>query len=272
MKNKNQLRNKSSEVKTWSQYCKDIGSSRQVVNRWLEWAFGKKEEENNEIERLKKLSEEYEENPEKVRLYHGNFYEICQTFENNSIDCIITDPPYPEKYLELWSQLSEIASEKLKPGGFCITYSGKYHLMGKEEVDERLLVHLEYYEQIVLIHTGRCAMIWPRKIRTGYKSILVYYKPPFKSSNEYTLDVIEGSGREKSLDQWQQSAEELTTIIQSFTQPNDLVLDPFAGTGTTLIGCLQNQRRCVGIEINEEKFKLIKGRIIEKEKIYGNEV
>lgn len=68
------------------------------------------------------------------------------------------------------------------------------------------------------------------------------------------------------MDQWQQSSEELNVIINNFTNPNDLVLDPFAGTGTTIIACLKNQRRCVGIEINEEKFKLIKGRIIGKEK------
>lgn len=37
------LRNKSSEVRTWSDYCKDIGYSRQVVNRWLsQWELRKK--------------------------------------------------------------------------------------------------------------------------------------------------------------------------------------------------------------------------------------
>lgn len=98
-------------------------------------------------------------------------------------------------------------------------------------------------------------------MNTAYKPILIFYKPPRMPQNDFISDVIKGSGREKSLDQWQQSAEELTTIIQSFTQPNDLVLDPFAGTGTTLIACLKNQRRCIGIEIDVEKVKLIKGRI-----------
>jgi len=32
--------NKSSNSKTWSKYCEDIGASRQVVNRWLAWHFG----------------------------------------------------------------------------------------------------------------------------------------------------------------------------------------------------------------------------------------
>lgn len=35
------LRNKSSDVKTWSDYCVEIGTSRQVVNRWLALWFGK---------------------------------------------------------------------------------------------------------------------------------------------------------------------------------------------------------------------------------------
>lgn len=248
---------------SWEQYCKDIGLEKRTVNRWLKRWFGEKEKENNEIERLKKLAEEYEADSEKVRLYNGDFYTICQNFENNSIDCIITDPPYPEEYLPLWSQLSEVACKKLKPGGFCITYSGKYHL---PEVFVRLSTYLKYYWQLILLHTGQIKGVYPVKMNTTYKPILIFYKPPRMPQNDFISDVIKGSGRKKSLDQWQQSSEELNVIINNFTNPNDLVLDPFAGTGTTLIACLQNQRRCIGIEINEEKVKLIKGRIIEKER------
>ena len=50
-------------------------------------------------------------------LRHGDFREICLTLEANSIDCIITDPPYGESYLPLYSALAETASRLLKPGG-----------------------------------------------------------------------------------------------------------------------------------------------------------
>ena len=37
-------------------------------------------------------------------------------------------------------------------------------------------------------------------------------------------------------------------IITQFSKENDLVLEPFAGIGTTLIACMSNNRRCYSIE------------------------
>ena len=53
--------------------------------------------------------------------------------------------------------------------------------------------------------------------------------------------------------------------ILSWSNEGDLVLDPFMGSGTTAIACIKNNRKYVGIEINEDYYNLIKERI-EKEK------
>jgi len=53
----------------------------------------------------------------------------------------------------------------------------------------------------------------------------------------------------------------LLRIILSSTMPGDLVLDPFAGTGTTLVVAEQTGRSSVGIEIDPQNVKLIKQRV-----------
>lgn len=45
------------------------------------------------------------------------------------------------------------------------------------------------------------------------------------------------------------------------TQENDLVLDCFAGSGTTLKACQELNRRYIGFEINEEYYKIAKDRL-----------
>lgn len=46
-------------------------------------------------------------------------------------------------------------------------------------------------------------------------------------------------------------------IIKNFTIPNDIVLDPFLGTGTTLIACEQTDRTCYGIELDPAYIDVI---------------
>lgn len=53
----------------------------------------------------------------------------------------------------------------------------------------------------------------------------------------------------------------LLRIILSSTNPGDVVLDPFAGTGTTLIVAQQLQRIGVGIELDKANTKLIEKRL-----------
>jgi site-specific DNA-methyltransferase (adenine-specific) len=49
--------------------------------------------------------------------------------------------------------------------------------------------------------------------------------------------------------------------VLSWSNPGDLVLDPFAGSGTTLKAAKELSRRYVGIEINEPYIKIIKNRL-----------
>ncbi len=49
--------------------------------------------------------------------------------------------------------------------------------------------------------------------------------------------------------------------IKLFSFVGDIVLDPFSGSGTTIIEAIQNKRNAIGIEISEEYKKLSEQRI-----------
>ncbi len=50
-------------------------------------------------------------------------------------------------------------------------------------------------------------------------------------------------------------------FIKLFTRPGDLVLDPFIGSGTTALAAKQLNRRCIGIEMNEEYAQIAQNRL-----------
>ncbi len=50
-------------------------------------------------------------------------------------------------------------------------------------------------------------------------------------------------------------------IINIFSNENDVVLDCFAGSGSTIISAINNNRKFIGFENNEEYFEIIKSRV-----------
>ena len=50
--------------------------------------------------------------------------------------------------------------------------------------------------------------------------------------------------------------------IKLFSYTNDIILDPFLGSGTTLIACLMTKRKGIGLDIDKRYCTLAKTRIL----------
>ena len=50
-------------------------------------------------------------------------------------------------------------------------------------------------------------------------------------------------------------------LINVCTEEGDLVLEPFLGSGSTMLGCINTNRHCFGFEINEEYIPIIKRKV-----------
>ena len=56
--------------------------------------------------------------------------------------------------------------------------------------------------------------------------------------------------------------------IKLFSFVGDTILDPFLGSGSTLIACLQTNRKGIGVEIDESYCDLSRKRLLEESKVY----
>jgi DNA modification methylase len=50
-------------------------------------------------------------------------------------------------------------------------------------------------------------------------------------------------------------------LLKLFSFKNDIVLDPFMGSGTTAVACIKTNRKYIGFEISEEYCKMAEKRI-----------
>ena len=122
---------------------------------------------------------------------------------------------------------------------------------------------LEFFWLMALLHKGAHKTVHARSVRAAMKPIVVFYRPPLRQPSQYFTDVIEGTGRDKSLHVWQQGVEEFRELLQIFSEPGDLVMDPFFGTGSVALACFEDARRFVGFEINQERVEVARGRLIQ---------
>jgi len=53
----------------------------------------------------------------------------------------------------------------------------------------------------------------------------------------------------------------MSTLVRWLTNPNDFVLDPFVGSGTTAIACIRQGRKFIGIEVNQDYINMAIERI-----------
>jgi len=150
-----------------------------------------------------------------------------------SVDAIITDPPYPEEFLPTFSSLASLAERTLKPGGWCVVMTGNIFL---PEVMSRLSERLAYrWQYMVPTPGGGNVRISSIGLFQGYKPVLLYQKPPVSKIREWWSDVIktEAAEQDKSRHPWQQSEPLFAELVRRFSRPGELVVDPFAGSGTT---------------------------------------
>ncbi len=195
-----------------------------------------------------------------IEILVGDARTLIERIPDRSVDLIFTDPPYQKEFLPLYGWLAEAATRVLKSSGFLLTYVGGYH---KATVIEMLNRYLEYFWDYVEIHPGNSSVIYPRRTVARYKSILAYRLRGSQAVPVVgnVLGAFEGVGYDKRFHVWGQSANTARYLIECFTHPSDLVLDPFVGGGTTPFVCKHIQRRCIGFEVDPDVARVAMARL-----------
>jgi len=197
--------------------------------------------------------------PKGPTLLCGDISEKAKEIEPNSVDVILTDPPYGEKYLPLYEKLGEVASRVLKDGGSLLLMAGQSYLPKILDIMEP---HINYNWTIAyLTPGGQSAQLWQRKVNTFWKPVLWFVKGKYEG--KWVGDVAQSmpNDNDKRFMSWQQSESGMGDLVDRFTTVGSLILDPFMGSGTTGVAAIRLGRKFIGIDIDPEKVKIAKKRL-----------
>lgn len=202
----------------------------------------------------------------RIRIEHCRAADLLDTagIEPGTADLIFTDPPYPAEFAECWTELGGLAVKALRPGGLLVAYAGQYTM--PDAFDRLRAAGLDYYWCYAVAHDGAFFRMNATRVQCGWKPLLVMRNGPGAPPN-WHKDFISDGSREKTgvvtMDgqDWQQSEAEAAYWISELTAPDDLVLDPFTGSGTTAAACRQLGRRFAGCDTDPGRVEQARRRV-----------
>jgi len=204
------------------------------------------------------------------RITHGDCFELLSTLPTASVDLVVTDPPYLVKYTTLEGRraypnddspwwLKPVFRELyrvLKPNTFCVSFYGwakaDHFLQAWNEAGFQPVGHLVWIKHYVsrVTFTRACH-------DAAY--LLAKGNPPKPSQPPRDVFQWEWAGNE--LHPAQKPVMVMKPLIQSFSKRGDIVLDPFAGSGTTGVAARECGRQFVLIEKVWNYFQIAEKRL-----------
>lgn len=196
------------------------------------------------------------------KVLHGDCIPITQSLPANSIDFILTDPPYLVRYKDRdgRSIQNDSNSEWLVPAfNECHRVLRQNSFMvsfyGWTQVDRffsawrgagfRIVGHLVFRKA----YTSKS-----RFLKYQHEQAFLLAKGNPAMPKKSIADVIDMPYSGNRFHPTQKPVAALKPMIEAFTQKHDLVLDPFCGSGSTLVAAKILNRRYLGIELDERYY------------------
>ena len=230
----------------------------------------------------------------------GDCVNMMKRIPTDTVDCIITDPPYNlglfmhqrntnlkkmrdnqfayagwdnMQYHEWKRNMSKFlfqSSRVLKKRGALVIFMSVLKVMDIVELAEK---YGFYYKTTGIWHKTNPM---PRNMNIHFVNSTecwIYFihnatSGTFNNRGQVLHDYLESSVCPMSEKKYgkhptQKPLSILNELINVLTNPDDVVLDPFMGSGTTCVAAAMNGRRYIGIELSEEYYSIAKQRLSE---------
>ena len=234
-------------------------------------------------------------------LYNGDCLEIMPTLETNSVDMVLVDLPYGQTACawdiiidldKMWIELERICKPNANILFFCTTKFGNKLINSKEKwfrsdiVWEKANVVgflsakkaiLRKHEMIYLFGKPSAGgkTYNPQKT-TGHKEFFraacqrgkgtvygdLWGEAKQNDGTRYPTSIQKFGYDKKKVHPTQKPVAMCEWLVKTYTNELDVVLDFTMGSGSTGVACKNTKRNFIGIEMDEEIFKIAKERML----------
>lgn len=225
-----------------------------------------------------------------ITLYNGDCLSVLETLESETVDAVITDPPFSsgartdagksmrgamlrgEKWQKSWFSHDNMATHGflylMRLLGLELFRTLKRGTTGHFFIDWRMYPNL-YGALESCGWQVKNLVVWDKQhfgMGTNYRNqheLIIYAEKPgdFEFKRKDLGNVIKTKRTQAENHPTEKPCELIKILIDAVTEPDGIILDPFAGSGTTLVAAKQLGRRAIGIEISEEYCQIAVERL-----------
>lgn len=205
---------------------------------------------------------------QRVRILHGDCIEQLRQLRSASVDFILTDPPYLVNYKDragrsiqnddndrwLFPAFAELY-RVLKPNACCASFYGwnkaEVFLSAWKRCGFKPIGHFVWVKNY-----ASCVRYSQVKHEQAY--LLAKGNPPLP--NHPLASVLSWQYTGNKLHPTQKPVSSLVPLVEAYSPLNGIVLDPFAGSGSTGVAALVAHRRSILIEKDAAHYQTIRDR------------
>ena len=222
-------------------------------------------------------------------IYCADCYVAIKKILDKSVDLIVTDPPYEIHNTKAggnsnFAKSIQVMNDELEKNGItqgideailkeCIRVLKKINLYvwcNKLQVPKYLDFFVGKHKcsfEIIVWRKTNAMPTFNNKYLTDKEYCLyfrqgAYCNPPNYESAKTVYDLpINVKDKAKFEHATIKPLEIITNLVKNSSKPNDIVLDPFMGSGTTAVACKNLGRQFIGFEVNPKWHKIACDRL-----------
>jgi len=181
-----------------------------------------------------------------IQIFHGDCRDVLPTLERDSIDLVLTDPPYPDYHTDAYQY----------------RYGGIDFL---NEIDCRQFVFWSAKVDFPLDYTA--CHIWDKVVGVASQYERIFERNGHRNYGLYRYSVINSRVTAGFVHDYftghpsQKPLKLIRELMAVGSKERELVLDPFMGSGTTLRAAKDLGRKAIGIEIEERYCEIAVKRL-----------
>jgi site-specific DNA-methyltransferase (adenine-specific) len=202
-------------------------------------------------------------------IFNADCIHVMHTLNTGTVDMILTDPPYVTRYRDRadrtvanddnarWLRPAFREMHRvLKDGGFCVSFYGwnkvDWFMDAWRAAGFRIVGHLVFRKRYASS---------TRFLRYEHEQAYLLAKGEPMRPAKPIPDVLDFPYTGNRLHPTQKPIEALTPLIEAFTAPGALVLDPFCGSGSTLMAARNLGRDWIGVELDGSYYQTASKRL-----------